>query len=79
MTESNNMMQQPTVPQERPLIPQREPWKVGAGERRGRQTAVMQYLWHDGCNYCNCHGPLVRGVELPERNAGLTQDRQASR
>ena len=32
-------------------------------ERDGEKV-VVQYLWHDGCNYYACYGPLVRGTEL---------------
>ena len=46
MTESNNMIQQqPTVPQEKPLSPQREPWKVEAKDRRlVRLSLVLSFL-----------------------------------
>lgn len=29
-----------------------------------RDDVVAQYLWHDGCNYYDYFGPLVRGAEL---------------
>lgn len=34
-------------------------------ERDGERV-VVQYLWNDGCNYYDYHGPLFRGTELLE-------------
>lgn len=33
------------------------------------EKVVVQYLWHDGCNYYAYHGPLLRGMELLEGSA----------
>lgn len=35
------------------------------------ENVVVQYLWHDGCNYYAYHGPLLRGIELLEGSADL--------
>lgn len=39
--------------------------------QRNGENVVVQYLWHDGYNYYDWFGPVVRGLEMLEGSSGL--------